>query len=263
MSRRSSGWVAGLLLACMWMAPTGAAAEVGGLPSLPAGLRLLPSGPATQFDDGGMLSFIPKGEFAQDAWEWPLVAGQFLSSAAVNVGSIFLFSHLASSDAGRPVDEARRALLMWGLVQLAATPLASSSAVWGVGSLSDIHAVSFGWPLLVNYAVELLLVAMKVGVGYGLIDLKGADVVAGVQDLLGPFLIIDWLLHGLVVPATVTYFSLRSRTAVGFSFARREAPLPARALDQPSVRSVVDRRAESVRADGVTVLPVPLLALRF
>lgn len=259
MVRRTSGIAAAITLACVLMRPAVASADL----ALPSSLQLFPAAPSMQFDDGGLLSFIPKGEFAQDAWEVPLVAGQFLSSAAVNVGSIFLFSHLAGSDTGRPVEEARRALLMWGLVQLAATPLASSTAVWGVGSLSHIHAVSFGWPLLVNYAVELLLVAMKVGVGYGLIDLKGADVVAGVQDLLGPYLIIDWLLHGLVVPATVTYFSLRSRTAVGFAFAARETPLPARSLDQPVAHSEADRRAERSQATADPGLLVPLWALRF
>lgn len=216
-----------------------------------------------QFDDGG-LSFIPKGIYSSDPWEMPVVLGQFAASAAVNIGAVLLFNQLASGEEGQSEEDAENALLLWGLVQFATTPLVSATAVWGMGGLSNVYSVSFGWPLLVNYIADLVLTAAKIGLGFGLVDLKGSSEVGGMKRLLGPYLIVDLLLRGILIPATTTYFSIRSRDAKSYDFSANEAPIPAYALQKAPFRSVVDLREQSKRSNaGATELSVPLVALGF
>lgn len=232
--------------------------------SLPAlDVRLFPSGPSMQLDDGGVLSFIPKGSFSSDPWEWPIVAGQFAASAAINVGSVFLFNFLADGGGDQSVEDVRKSLLLWGLVQFATTPMLSATAVWGVGNASSVYSVAFGWPLAVNYVVELLLTAAKIGVGYGLVEVPKGEVVAGVNKLLGPFLIADFILHGILVPASVVYFSVRSRDAKGYNFGSRDVPFPAYALARPDAHPVAGRRERLERRQGTASLSVPFWAMAF
>lgn len=254
MSRRL---VAAVFALSLFATPVAARAAVGFVPDL----NLFPSGPSMQFDDGG-LSFIPKGIYSSEPWEAPVVLGQFAASAAVNVGAVFLFNHLASGE-DQSDTEAENALLLWGLVQFAATPLVSATSVWAVGSLSNIHSVSFGWPLLVNYVADLVLTAAKIGLGFGLVNLKGSSELGGMKRLLGPYIIVDLLLRGILIPATTTYFSIRSRDAKGYDFSANEAPIPAYAMRRPSFRSVAEQQEESTRGPGVVQLSIPLLAVGF
>lgn len=238
--------------------PFSARAAVNVVPAL----NLFPSGPMMQFDDGG-LSFIPKGIYSSDPWEMPVVLGQFAASAAVNVGAVFLFNYLASGDEGQSEKEAENALLLWGLVQFATTPLVSATSVWAMGNLSSVYSVSFGWPLLVNYVADLVLTAAKIGLGFGLVDLKGSSEVGGMKRLLGPYLIVDVLLRGILIPATTTYFSIRSRDAKGYDFSQSDRPLPVYALQKAPFRSVVEQREKTTRSSSATELSVPLLAVGF
>lgn len=229
----------------------------GGLPELPS-LSLMPSAQFAQ----PSLSLIPKGALADDPWEWPVVLGQFFTASAINFGAAILFNHL--SDPGEAsIEEARRQLLKWGIVQFATTPLVSATGVWAMGSLSPVHDVGYGWPLVANYGAQLILVAMKVGLGYGLGNFQGGDSVRSLRDVFGAYLVVDMILHGLLIPMTVTYFSIKSRGPKSLGFASR-APLSPVALEPPPpLRAAADVRERRSHEAAVPVFAMPLASLRF
>lgn len=254
--------LAGLVVLVLAASPGAQARELGGVGDL-TGIDLtrgLHFAPSAQLDDP--MSFLPKGDLASDAWDWPIVIGQYLSSAALSVGGAVLFNRLSTSPSGATQDTVKRDLITYGLLQFLTVPLASATGVYLVGSADEYHDVGYAWPLLANYAAELILIAVRIGINVG--GLKGGDAAGVAGDVLGKFAPIDYVLHAIVVPVTVTYFSLRSRGPKGMSLVgeRETAPVPMAVL--PAVRSVASvREASAMAPTGPLAVQLPLAALRF
>jgi hypothetical protein len=226
------------------------------------GLKLLPR---AQLDDP--LSFLPKGELAGDPVVWPIAIGQYLASAAVSVGGVFLFDKLSTPAEGANLtaDALRTRLIKFGVIQFLSVPLVSATAVWGVGMADEARDPGYLWPLVANYGVELILVGVRLGLSIG--GLKGGDAVAAIDQVSGAvggsYAPVDVILHAVVVPLTVTYFSIRSRGPKGISLVARDKPaLPMAVL--PAVRDEATVRGAAMMAGpAVASVQLPILAGAF
>lgn len=194
----------------------------------------------------GILGMIPPGDSAAEPWNLPLIAGQLLAGAAINVGSVALFSSLAQSGTASGPKAAGRKMIGWGLLQFATMPLISNTAIWFIGNLDESYEPGWMWPLAVNYAAQLVAVGVRVSVGLG----GNSD---NVRGLLGKYIYIDYLLHGLAIPLVVTYFSIQTRNSKSFGMGSRAPASPSPALVaevRGTFQSVTDDRAEQARAEA-------------
>ena len=217
---------------------------------LTKGLRLLPQ---SQLDQA--TGFLPKGQLADDPVVWPIALGQFALSAAINIGGVALFDYLTTAPAGWSTKAVQGQLITYSIVQFLTQPLVSATSVYLVGEADDLHDVGYGWPLLANYAAELVLVGVKLGLDLGAV--KGTEVATKAADMLSTVAAADYVLHALLPPIATTYFSLRSRDPKAISFGQLDRVLP-------STKSVADARAEAALAVAQPLIAaVPVAVGRF
>ena len=75
--------------------------------------------------------------------------------------------------------------------------------------------------------------------------------------------VADYILHGLVVPVAVTYFSIRSRNMKGADWGAREKPAPAYAYVAAPLKSAVAEREARANTTSVPAVSATLAAFSF
>jgi len=218
---------------------------------------LAPSGQA-------FLDPVPKGALGDDEWDWSIAAGQALASSLLGTAGAVFFTIKDDRSHVVPIDTVRHELLVNSVVELAAMPLLTGIGAWSIGSLSDMYQYGFLVPVAAGYVLEAVVLALRMAVTFGVVDLKHGDQVRQSVDVLSAWLYADWILHAIAIPLASTFFMQRSRDPrADLMAARPKRPAALAVAPGPTYRSVSDEReleARPTRPDAGARLVLALAA---